>query len=59
MAVAHSLVVVIWIVLATGEPFHDLGEDFFQRRRDPGRESHRLVRQLEQLGYAVTLQPAA
>ncbi len=59
MAVAHSLVVVIWTVLATGEPFHDLGEDYFQRRRDPERESHRLVRQLEQLGYAVTLQPAA
>jgi len=59
MAVAHSLVVVIWTVLATGEPFHDLGEDDFQRRRDPQRESRRLVRQLEQLGYAVTLQPAA
>ena len=59
MAVAHSLVVVIWTVLATGEPFHDLGEDYFQRRRDPERESRRLVRQLEQLGDAVTLQPAA
>jgi transposase len=57
VAVAHSLVVVIWMVLATGEPFHDLGEDYFQRRRDPGRESRRLVHQLEQLGYTVTLQP--
>jgi len=58
VAVAHSLVVVIWMVLATGEPFHDLGEDYFQRCRDPGRESRRLVHQLEQLGYTVTLQPA-
>jgi transposase len=58
VAVAHSLVVVIWMLLATGEPFHDLGEDWFQRRRDPERESRRLVHQLEQLGYTVTLQPA-
>src|SRR6266540_4057033 len=58
MAVAHSLVVVIWMVLATGEPFHDLGEDYFQTPRDPERESRRLVHQLEQLGYTVTLQPA-
>jgi transposase len=58
VAVAHSLVVVIWMMLTTGEPFHDLGEDWFQRRRDPERESRRLVHQLEQLGYTVTLQPA-
>jgi hypothetical protein len=58
VAVAHSLVVVIWMLLATGEPFHDLGQDWFQRRRDPQRESRRLVHQLEQPGYTVTLQPA-
>jgi transposase len=58
VAVAHSLVIVIWMMLATGEQFHDLGEDWFQRRRDPERESRRLVHQLERLGYTVTLQAA-
>jgi transposase len=47
VAVAHSLVIVM--MLAAGEPFHALGEDWFQRRRDPERESRRLVHQLERL----------
>jgi hypothetical protein len=34
--------------------FQDLGDDFFDRR-DPEREARRLVHQLQQLGYSVTL----
>jgi DnaJ-domain-containing protein 1 len=59
VAVAHSLLVVIWELLSTGERYQDLGADFFQRRRDPGRETDRLVRQLRKLGYDVQLDPAA
>jgi len=55
VAVAHSLIDLIWHMLTTGECFHDLGDDYFQRRRDPGRETRRLVAQLENLGYVVTL----
>ena len=59
VAVAHSLLDLIWHLLSTGECFSDLGDDFFDRRRDPARETRRLVHQLEQLGYTVTLATAA
>lgn len=59
VAVAHSLLDVIWHLLTTGECFHDLGDDYFATRQDPKRQTHRLVRQLEQLGYTVTLAATA
>jgi transposase len=60
MAVAHSLLVVIWHLLSTGESYQDLGGDWFEKRRDPERETRRLVRQLEALGHTVNLAaPAA
>jgi transposase len=58
VAVAHSLIDVIWHLLSTGEHYTDLGVDYYQRRRDPQRETRRLLRQLEQLGHTVTLTPA-
>jgi transposase len=58
VAVAHSLSDVVWHMLSTGECFHDLGDDYFQRRRDPEREARRLVSQLEQLGFQVALTPS-
>src|SRR5215218_3066974 len=57
VAVAHSLTDVIWHLLATGERFTDLGADYYERRRDPQRETRRLVRRLEGLGHSVTLTP--
>ena len=60
VAVAHSLLVVIWHLLSTGVVYQDLGSDWFERRRDPERETKRLVRQLEALGHTVNLAtPAA
>ncbi|MQB01850.1 MAG: IS110 family transposase, partial [Actinobacteria bacterium] len=55
VAVAHSLVVVIWHLLTTGARYEDPGADYFQRRRDPERQKARLVHQLQQLGYTVAL----
>jgi transposase len=57
MAVAHSLVELIWHLLTTGEVFEDLGDDYFQTRRDPQRQARRLVAQLEDLGFTVTTKP--
>ena len=59
VAVAHSLTDVIWHLLTTGEVFEDLGADYCQGRRDPERETRRLVRKLESLGHSVTLTPTA
>jgi len=60
VAVARSMLVIVWHLLANPDArFHDLGADFYQRRVDTGRKTASLVRQLEALGLAVTLQPAA
>jgi len=59
VVVAHALVIIIWHILATGKPYHELGADYFTRRLDPERETRRLIAKLEALGHTVTLQPAA
>jgi transposase len=46
-AVAHTLIKVIWSVLATGQPYTDLGHDFYTRRVDPETQTRRLIAQLE------------
>jgi transposase len=55
VAVAHSLIDLIWHLLSTGEVFADLGDDYFQRRHDPARQARRLVSQLEDLGFTATI----
>jgi transposase len=59
VAVAHSMVIAAWHILTTGEPYHDLGGDWFNKRSDPQRETRRLLDRLQALGYTVELTPAA
>ena len=54
-AVKHSIICEIWHMLTNGELYNDLGGDYF-RRRDPERQTRRLVAQLERLGHKVTLE---
>jgi transposase len=56
VAVMHNLVLVIYRVLRDRVPYHELGPDYFQPH-DPQRQVRGHVRQLEQLGYTVTLVP--
>ncbi len=59
-ACAHTLVVMIWHVLAEPDAvYEDLGPDWFSRRGDSAAHTRRLVRQLERLGHQVTLTLAA
>ena len=58
MAVAHSLIELVWHLLSTGEVYKDLGEDYFTARQDPERRARRLVAQLQELGFKVTLEAA-
>jgi hypothetical protein len=51
-------VVVIYHVLRTGRPYDELGMDYFDHLHAARIERHH-VRRLEQLGYTVTLTPAA
>jgi transposase len=48
-AVAHTLIKLIWTVLATGQAYTDLGHDFYTRRVDPETQTRRLIAQLEAL----------
>jgi transposase len=59
VAVSHSILVIAWHLLARGCNYQDLGGDWFARSSDPERHKLRLVKQLQDLGYSVTLQPAA
>jgi transposase len=54
-AVKHSIICACWHMLTTGELYRDLGGDYF-RKRDPERQTRRLIAQLERLGHKVTLE---
>jgi transposase len=58
VAVAHSILVIAWHLLSTGQPYSDLGADWFLQRHSNEAYKHRLVRQLERMGHKVTLEPA-
>jgi transposase len=58
VAVAHTLLVIVYHLLSRGEAYTELGGNYFDER-DRWQVERRLVRRLEALGYAVSLQPAA
>ena len=55
VAVAHSMLVAGYHMLARDEPYRDLGPDYYVRRVDPEVATRRLVTQLERLGHTVAL----
>ena len=59
VAVGHSILVIAWHLLTNGEPYNDLGGDYFDKRRNSEARQRRLVTQLEALGHKVTLEPTA
>ena len=54
-AVKHSMLCACWHILTTGELYTDLGGDYYARR-NPERQTNRLIAQLERLGHKVTLE---
>ena len=56
VAIAHSVLVIIYHMLRDKRPYADLGPDYFDQL-DAARLQRHHVRRLEQLGYTVTLQP--
>jgi transposase len=59
VAVGHSILVICWHLLTNDADYDDLGGDYFVRRADPARHQERLVQQLQDLGYQVTLKTVA
>ena len=56
VAVMHSLLTVIYCVLRDRVPYHELGPDYLGPR-EAERRTRQHIRQLEELGYTVTLTP--
>lgn len=56
IAVAHSILVIVYHMLQRGTEYIELGGDYFDKRNQQ-QTQQRLVRRLEQLGYKVTLEP--
>jgi transposase len=60
VAIARSILVIVWHLLADPTVrFHDLGADYHTNRIDTDRKTRSHIRQLQALGYTVTLTPAA
>jgi transposase len=60
VAVGRSILVIVWHLLADPTArFHDLGPGFYDTHINPERAKRNHIRQLEALGYKVTLEPAA
>ena len=60
VATGRSILVIAWHLLSDpGARFHDLGPGYYAARIDPERRKRNHNRQLEALGYTVTLKPAA
>jgi transposase len=57
VAVAHSLLVIVYVLLTRPQDqYRDLGSQYFDER-DRQAVQRRLVRRLESLGYSVALEP--
>jgi transposase len=56
VAVAHSMLIMVYHILSRHEPHRELGGDYFERRNADD-QRQRLIRKLEGLGLKVTVEP--
>ena len=60
VAVGRSILIIVWHLLSDPTVrYQDLGPGFYDTRINAERRKRNHLRQLEALGYKVTLQPAA
>jgi transposase len=55
VAVGHSILVICWHLLTNNCAYDDLGGDYFTRRTDTDKRRDHLIRQLQDIGYGVSL----
>jgi len=58
IAVAHAILVVVYHLLTRQTTYHELGDDYYDRRHAE-RAKRRALETLERQGYRVVLEPAA
>ena len=60
VAVGRSILMIVWELLSDEEKrFVDLGPGYYDSRVNRNRSTRNHVRELQALGYKVTLEPAA
>ncbi len=60
VAVGRSILVIIWHLLSDDQAHYlDLGSGYYESRINLNRRMRNHVRELQALGYRVTLEPAA
>ncbi len=60
VAVARTILVITWHLLSDpAARYHDLGAGYYASRIDTDKKTRNHIRQLEALGFTVTLAPAA
>lgn len=60
VAIGRSILIIVWHLLADPDAhYQDLGPEHYDKRIGPERIKRNHIRQLEALGYRVTLEPAA
>jgi transposase len=58
VAIEHAMLVIIWNMLHDGVAYTELGPDYYARM-NPEKVKNRAIRQLETLGYDVSITPTA
>jgi transposase len=56
VATGHSILVIAYHILKDGTTYHELGQDYFDKR-DTARIQERLIARLQTLGLRVTVEP--
>jgi transposase len=54
LAVAHTILIICYVMIQTGLCYHDLGSDYFDKRNKKAVVRH-SVKRLESLGYEVSI----
>jgi transposase len=56
VAIEHTLLTLVWTMLTEGTHYDEPGPDYYSRR-NPDRAKKHAIKQLETLGYNVTVEP--
>jgi transposase len=56
IALAHTILLIVYSLLRYGSSYHDMGPNYFDER-DQHKTLQRSIKRIERLGYQVVLQP--
>ncbi|AZR73922.1 transposase [Anoxybacter fermentans] len=54
IAVAHTILTIVYHILKKKQPYQELGADYFEKRKE-SKIVNNLIRKLERLGYSISI----